>query len=253
MRRLSYRRYLDLLGADAELLATTAARDLDAPVPPCPGWDVRETVRHTGSVYHHKVACLELRREPADGEWSKRPSKAAALIPWFRDALAALTAVLSSRSDRDPAYTWWPPEQTAGFWARRMALETVVHRVDVESAFGRISPVARDLAVDGIDEVLRIMLVAGEVEAGGDVGAGAEEPLGSVAVQTDGCAWMVQLRAGTAVVDTGTRFATDASLGGDPGALLLYLWGRAPLESIDADGDAALVDSLRRRLARATQ
>ena len=45
-------------------------------------------------------------------------------------------------------------DQTVGFWYRRMALETVVHRVDVETGFGVPRAVNAELAVDGIDEVV---------------------------------------------------------------------------------------------------
>ena len=40
------------------------------------------------------------------------------------------------------------------FWARRQAMETTVHRVDAESALGRCTPLAPDIALDGIDEFL---------------------------------------------------------------------------------------------------
>ena len=39
-----------------------------------------------------------------------------------------------------------------------MALEAAVHRYDAELAHRDPTPVADDLAVDGIDEVLRVML-----------------------------------------------------------------------------------------------
>ena len=65
---------------------------------------------------------------------------------------------------RTPAWSWWEPDQTVGFWYRRMALETVVHRVDVETQFGPPSAIDAALAVDGIDEVLTLML-AGDDEA----------------------------------------------------------------------------------------
>ena len=39
-----------------------------------------------------------------------------------------------------PSWTWWPDDQTAGFWLRRMAQETAVHRVDVELPLGATTP-----------------------------------------------------------------------------------------------------------------
>lgn len=246
MTRLAYPRYLGLIRLDAERLADEA-RDLDAPVPPCPGWNVREAVRHIGSVYRNKVACLRLQRAPQEGEWVKEPSHHEEPVLWFRDSLELLLDELSSRKPEDPAYTWWPSEQNAGFWARRMALETVVHRADVESATGTPSPVDPDLAVDGIDEVLRIFLTGrGEAEHGA-------EGRGGVTVTAGAASWTVRLEPEAVTVDAGVSDAADAQLTGDPGALFLYLWGRAPVEPLSRRGDASVIDSLRNRLAIATQ
>src|SRR5439155_8923348 len=56
------------------------------------------------------------------------------------------------------AATWFRPDQSVGFWIRRMAQETVVHRRDAELALGDPTPAAPDLAVDGIAELLDIFL-----------------------------------------------------------------------------------------------
>jgi uncharacterized protein (TIGR03083 family) len=247
MTRLSYSRYLELIREDANRLAAAAIDHLDAPVPPCPGWDVREAVRHTGSVFRHKVACMELMRSPEEGEWMKEPAQNEDVLLWFRDSLELLLERLSARGPDDPAFTWWPPEQTAGFWARRMALETVVHRADVESASEPVSAVASDLAVDGIDEVLHIFLGSERFPENGT------ERLGTVAVSTGGEHWAVSLEPRRATVAGGAPGDPGATLSGDPGALFVYLWGRGAADSLKRDGDVALVDTLRRRLALATQ
>jgi hypothetical protein len=36
----------------------------------------------------------------------------------------------SPPASRDPAGSWYTPDQTVGFWIRRMAQETVIHRID---------------------------------------------------------------------------------------------------------------------------
>src|SRR5207302_1053045 len=96
MTRLEYSRYLELIRTDGECLAH-AARHLDAPVPPCPGWDVREVVRHTGAVYRHKVACMRLSRRPEQGEWIEQPAPREEPVLWFRDSLDLLLDELGSR------------------------------------------------------------------------------------------------------------------------------------------------------------
>jgi hypothetical protein len=62
-------------------------------------------------------------------------------------------------------------------------------------------------------------------------------------------------------VTPGRRTSPGAVLSGDPGTLLLYLWGRAQLDAVTLDGDRslrvhgneALITAMRVRLAAATQ
>ena len=121
-------RLLDSLASDFDRLrkvATTA--DLAAPVPSCPGWTMADLIRHVGTVYLHKVECLRLGSHPEDwpppGIADEDP---AALLD---RSYAALSAEFGSRDPADPAFTWYGPDQTVGFWIRRMCLETVVHRM----------------------------------------------------------------------------------------------------------------------------
>ncbi len=157
---MDWNRYLELLVADGSLLASTA-RDGDlaaCSIPTCPGWIVRDAVAHTASVYQHKIACMRLQRAPEEDEYPTQPPGGAELLDWFRDSLAALRAELRERGPDAKSYTWWPDDQTVGFWYRRMAQETAVHRVDVETRTTHVTPIDDQLAVDGIDEVLERFL-----------------------------------------------------------------------------------------------
>jgi uncharacterized protein (TIGR03083 family) len=249
--------YLQLLRADAARLALVAEGTLAKPVPTCRGWRVRDVVLHTGEVYLHKVACMRLGRAPARQEYLPEAYDAEDNpVRWFRDALAVLLRELESRGPSAPSYTWWPPDQTVGFWYRRMAQETAVHRVDVESAVDAVGPVDDALALDGIDEVLRIMLanpVAQQAAEGdGHRDPARVTPAGLVAVRTGTHAWRVELGSGVPRVTPGHRSA-DATVTGEPSELLLWLWGRRPRSAVQATGMQSLVDELRERLAVATQ
>lgn len=245
-------RYLDVIQADAKRMATAGSTALQRPVPPCPGGDVADVLRHTASVYNHKVAILRLGRQPEAGEWRTQPPDGQDLVAWFRATSAALLEELAEHDPDEWAHTWWPPDHTVGFWYRRMAHETVVHRVDVESAIDDVTDVDRPLALDGIDEVLTIFL--GVHGAGADGGR-----TGAVSVRAEGRDWLVHLGERHVRVEAGGDAAargeggTAASLGGEPVPLFLYLWGRGPLEGLDVGGDLDLVLELRRRLAIATQ
>lgn len=242
--------YLLHLRTDAARMADLAGRDgadLDAAVPPCPGWDVREVLAHTGAVYSHKVACMRLGRRPQDDEWRQAPDDGQEIVPWFRTRLDELVAELTQRGPDGPAYTWFEPQQDVGFWYRRMAQETAVHRVDVESAYDAVTPVDDELAVDGVDEVLDWFLAYQAEDVGPD-GPGR----GTVAVRTGAHIWRVELRPDDVGLSREPG-ACDAVVSGEPSELLLWLWGRRPETAVSTEGDAELLSGFRERLRIVTQ
>jgi uncharacterized protein (TIGR03083 family) len=247
-------RYLELLVADAQRLAAVADGHLDDPVPPCPGWTVADVVQHTGEVYLHKVACIQLGRRPLDSEYEHGPGEGQDLLEWFGSALSRLLAELTSREPASAAYTWYPPEQNVAFWIRRMAQETVVHRVDAESASGQVTAAPDDLAVDGIDEVLDLFVSFA-------IGEDPEEDLAaylgrSLLVRTGASAWRVRVDetdpAHRIPVERGAGPA-QATVSGEPSELLLWLWGRRPDTAVTSHGDPAAVAAWRELLVRGTQ
>src|SRR5262249_57802409 len=106
-------------------------------------------------------------------------------------AYAGLRAEFASRKPTDPAGSWYAPNQTVGFWIRRMAQETVIHRIDAELGTGQpVAPVPTDLAVDGIDELLKVFVAYSVAEWAGyftEILAGS--PGRTFAVRADGAAW----------------------------------------------------------------
>ncbi len=242
---MEFRGYLDHLRADGDLIAAIAPRGLDRPVPICPPWDVREVVAHLATVYDHKVIAMRLGRRPNDGEWVTDEPFGKDTVEWFNDEHAKLLSELAVHRPSDHTWTWWEPDQTVGFWYRRMALETVVHRVDIEAQFGPLSAIDPALAVDGIDEILMVML-AGEDET-------ADPSRGTIEVLAGDAAWSVALDDSHTVVMPGRRTSPGATLSGDPAALFLYLWGRGPLDALTQKGNESLIAAMRARLAAATQ
>ena len=239
--------FLAHIRTDAARMSDLARRDLDAPVPPCPGWTVRDAVEHTGAVYSHKVACMRSGRPQSVDDWSHGPADGQDTVGWFEERLAELVSELESRGPDAPAYTWYEPDQTVGFWYRRMAQETAVHRTDVESAFDEVTAVDDDLAVDGVDEVLDWFLAYQAEDVGPD-GPGR----GTVAVRTGDHIWRVGLEADTVTLSREPGRA-DAIVSGEPSELLLWLWGRRPDTAVQREGDADALQGLRERLRVVTQ
>ena len=238
-------RYLEALDLEGKRLSRAASRDLNAAVPACPGWTVGDVVRHTAEVYEHKIACLHWGGAHPD-PWPPRWPADRDPVAWFAEAHGRVLEILASTDPAAPSWTWWPPDQTAGFWVRRLAQETAVHRADVQSAFGAVTPIEAELAVDGIGEVL-VMMLAGDWSDEPQPGSS-----GTVVVVTANHAWRIVMSPDQITVGDVTSDA-QAAVTGEPSNLLLWLWGRAPDSAVQLDGDPAATRRLRDRLSLATQ
>jgi uncharacterized protein (TIGR03083 family) len=240
-----YSTYVQHVRQDGQRLAVAATGSLTDEVPSCPGWTVSDLVSHVAEVYEHKIACTELGRspDPWPPEWPAERDP----LEWLGDAHKRLLAMFEASGPATPSATWWPPDQTVGFWARRMAQETAVHRIDAELAIGKPTPVDADLAVDGVDEILVIMLAGDWSDEPDDAATGQR-----VAISTGGRTWHVTLeRESVGVAEDGGD--ADATLEGDPSDVLLWLWGRSPDERVVCSGDEDAIRLLRSRLVLATQ
>ncbi len=243
--------YLTHIDTDGGLVAAAARSGLHASVPCCPGWTVRDVVEHTGIVHRHKTAIVRERllENPEPPE-----APAAELLPWFTSGLGELLDVLRSADPAERVYTWNPKHQTVGFWYRRMAHETLIHRVDAEQAHGSISPIDPELAADGVDEVL-VDYVGGYPEWG-NFRPGSDTARLSCTDRPD--RWDVQFGrfVGTSP-NTGTAHDLDAFIvtpdieapgviiNGRAADLDLWLWGRSPIDRLTVVGNAAVATLLR--------
>jgi uncharacterized protein (TIGR03083 family) len=75
--------------------------------------------------------------------------------PWLVDGAARLAETLR---DAGPETKLWTPVpgESAAFYARRFAHETVVHRADATVALGAEFTVDQEVAIDGIDEWMEL-------------------------------------------------------------------------------------------------
>ena len=237
--------YLDRLRADSARLAEVARLGLTADVPPCPGWTVESVVRHTATVYLHKIEILRLGRlpDPWPPELDTREP-----LALYDEARAAILKALDQAGTALETWTFSPSDKTSGFWYRRMALETVVHRVDAELAHQVVTPIDRDLALDGIDEVLTLML-GGPWWSEGDTSSPVDA---TVRVTADGNAWTIKADATTATVTRDTEADVAAEIYGDPADILLWLWGRQDNSAVQTSGSPEAVSAFRARVAECT-
>lgn len=229
--------YRNQLAADGERMAVLAEGDLTAPVPTCPGWTLKDLVEHTGFVHRWQTAAL---REDTDGfpdptTWQIPPTDGEPWSAWFREGLAAALEVHGSVTPDEHRWTWYEPDQSAGWLQRRMAQETIVHRVDAELAAGvPVTPVDPAMAVDGIDEMFDVFLPASGPQPVGGTGETVR-----LAPTDATVSWRLTLRSDTVEVERERAGPTDATVRASALDLLLYIWGREPLGAVDVEGDRA--------------
>src|SRR5437764_13279740 len=114
---LSPDRYLESLRVDVTEMATAArAAGLDAPVPLCGDWTVKDLVEHTGMVHQsigetvrrratERVSRRELQPPPADGT-----------IEWFEAGAERTAQILEEAGPDEDVWNWAGAEPKSAFW-----------------------------------------------------------------------------------------------------------------------------------------
>jgi uncharacterized protein (TIGR03083 family) len=152
--------HIGALRDQGTLLAEAAGRaGLDAAVPTCPPWAVKDLLRHTGYVHRwaarHITECPpRVLDGPSEAEILRRGAPDPDLIAWFVAGHAALAGTLAAADPALECGTFMDAPSPLAFWARRQAHETAIHRADAESAGGVRPEYPPDFAADGIDELL---------------------------------------------------------------------------------------------------
>jgi uncharacterized protein (TIGR03083 family) len=233
--------HVDQLRRHGEALAAAAAEsDLAARVPTCPGWELRDLLRHLGGVHRWAATYVVTARTtplenagdleifvggwPADG----------ALVEWFRDGHAELVEALATAPDDLECWTFLRAPSPRAFWARRQAHETAVHLADGRSLTGDRPAFVPAFAADGVDELLFAF--------GGRRGAGmrtdVERSLALRATDRDD-RWHVRLTPGDRGDVVATRAGGDAecTVEGTASDLYLFVWNRLGAGDLAVDGD----------------
>jgi uncharacterized protein (TIGR03083 family) len=246
-------RLLQVLSTESALLATSVhGARLESVIPGCPGLTLGETARHVGSQYRMLRQWLADGRKP--GEWQRTPAPDEDLGDYIRDGALPLLAELAAHPPDEPCPTWWPEEGNYGFWRRRMAHESTVHRHDVQGAAGLVpAPIPDDVALDGIDEILTLWFLHKLAVLGV---SGTRDQ--TVSIQAGGLEWLTRAGAEhTYTIRPGEpsdgRGSPDATVSGSPAQIYLWLWGRLPDRILERDGNFDAIAQLWALLRLATR
>jgi uncharacterized protein (TIGR03083 family) len=233
--------HIEALRAHGTTVAEVAANvPLDAPVPTCPGWELRDLVRHLGGVHRWATVFVSTGRttpidEASDLEiWLGGWPSDAELVRWFREGHAALVAALESAPDDIACWSFLPAPSPRAFWARRQAHETAIHRADSESAAGTTPAFPAAFAADGVEELL--------FGFGGRRGAGMRTPVERTLLlrATDAEArWHIRLTPGERgdVVTTREDGVAECAVTASSSDLYLLLWNRRGTDGLSVEGD----------------
>jgi uncharacterized protein (TIGR03083 family) len=217
------------------LAAAAQQAGLDAAVPPCPQWTVRDLMAHCGGVHRWATSIVRDRldhdpvAEPRDLE---APGEAD-VFAWYRDSHATLVRTLRESDPDLVCFAFLPAPSPLAFWARRQAHETSIHRADAESASGPISPRDDAFALDGIDELLTGFAARRRSFRGVD----RPRQLGLRPHGAD--AWLATLTP-DGIRPTRQVGDPECLISGSASDLYLWLWNRPA--SVQVSGDQAVAD-----------
>ena len=271
--------HIACLRSEGELLAEAAERSpLTAPVPSCPGWQIRDVLAHLGFVHRWATRYVaegrtEATSEPGEEEIIRLAPADESLVGWFRAGHARLVSVLAAADPAARCWTFLPAPSPLAFWARRQAHETAIHRVDAQLAAAAtvpgadLDPFPAGLAADGVDELLTGF-------GGRDPESLCDAPAVLVIRAEDGARgadWTVVMGQPRAGVSRGLDPAARAAAAGVAGpapacrgviapapaycevagpatALYLMLWNRRTVAGLDVRGDDRVLAAWREKM-----
>jgi len=230
--------------------AVAAAPSLDALMPTSPERTLFDLVQQVGMGRRKSAAIVAA--GPADAPPEKSawddgmgaPREREALLAWWTESVERLTSALREAGPDRGCWTWWgdsPSPQTSGAWARRQVPEIAVFTYDVQLTGGAPQPLSEEVALDGFDDC-QFTLCATDV-------AWPHEPAIVDYHATEGHSWRLRLSHDGAQAAHLTPTAedldtVDASARGTASDLVLFFYGRIPLESLQFEGDRRIFDRL---------
>ena len=237
---LSREQYLIHLNADYQLLAS-AIPEAPVDVPSCPGWTTKDLAKHMAHVYLGQAYVVDTGSKAENTEHLAPYPRTEDFLEFMSWGFDAITKALDINRPERATWSWHHCDQSVDFWFRRMAHETVIHRIDAEQAVGAVTKIDEALALDGVDEVLDFLPLLGSWPEVPNIDFGI---VSIVATTKSGSqVWDLQFTDKAATVSAAdlANVAARLVISGDAEAMDLYLWGRIdssdPRISITGDGE----------------
>src|SRR3954454_7813468 len=232
-----------VIEAEGARIVAALEVDRDGRVPWSDTWTVQDVAHHVGGV-HHVVAQLIEGRPAGDfslfSQLASPDQSDPGLGAWVAEGTAALVRQLRETDPEAECWSWWPDGRSAGWWQRRMAQETLVHRWDAELGAGAPgAPMDPAVAADGIDEFLDVFAAVGRMVHSAPAGPSVHVHC----TDTDGEGLLGLSTPGGRDL-TREPAKGGAALRGPGEPLLLVVWGRVRPDDVGVDviGDQQVME-----------
>ncbi|MFJ5777676.1 maleylpyruvate isomerase family mycothiol-dependent enzyme [Streptomyces sp. NPDC093094] len=216
--------------------AIAAAPDLDAQVPTCPEWTLFDLAQHLGEGRRAWAATVaegpgaSARSAP---EGPAAPREREALLDWLAASAQHLLDALREAGPDRGCWTWWGASQspqTCAAVARHQLQEVAVHTYDAQLAAGVPQPLPAEVALDGAEDFLLTCVAT--------TSPWPHKPATVDFHAAEGRSWRLSLSAeGARTTRVTDATPSDASARGTAADLVMVLYGRAALHSLELDGD----------------
>lgn len=235
---LTFQQYLDELGRQGRLLRESARRPApQAAVPSCPGWSVARLLGHVTKVCHW--ASWIVGGGDKD-EFDFSVAEDGDLLELYDAGLRELLGRLRAAPDSLAVWTITPAPSAKLFWARRMAHETSIHRVDADLAAGYgVAGFEPEFAVDGIEE-----LFTSSANRFDRSGLTADRTI-SVTPLDSNASWTLTIGPDLLSCQPGAIDDADLAVFGLASDLYRWVWNRAGDDDVALRGDLSLADRWR--------
>ncbi len=227
---------------EAARIAAAYAASPTGRVPWSDRWTVGTVARHVAGTHHVVAQVIEDRPTADFGRFAglATPAKGDPGFPvWFAAGTDALVEQCGVAPPTEACWSWHPDGGTVGFWVRRMAHETLVHRWDAEAGAGIDGPpMDASVAADGVDELLAVFVSASRALHASPAG-----PAVRICCTDADQEWYLDLAEVGGRTVQAEPIDVALTLRGPAEALLLLLWGRMDASSagVDVDGDHTIL------------
>ena len=137
---------------------TVFSSEPETPIPTCPGWTMRQLIRHVGRAHRWAARIVstsaDVTLDPRTVTDGRPPDDADGARAWLLACPQVLFDAVADAGGTEVTVATFDGPRPAWWWIRRLLHESTVHRADAVLAIDEQYELAPEMAADGIDEWL---------------------------------------------------------------------------------------------------